>query len=146
MSFPQTYLIQPKFKKSIEEIEEWTQSKEPFLTFRTEVFWRTGSYYIHVQDQEELDLLKRLCEQDLTLMLDDFQDFELIDTWDGVSEDYYVINDEGEYLDIEEDALASELFEAYQEDWSDALYERDFDSDGCQTNIYNGFTMELETE
>jgi len=146
MEFPQTYLIQPKYKKSIEEVEEWVQSKEPYLTFRTEIFWRSGSYLVHVQDQEELDLLTRLHENDLTLMLEDFQDFELLDTWDGVSEDYYVMDVKGNYLDTEEDAVAVELLEAYQEEWSDALYERDFDSEGCQTNIYNGFTMELETK
>lgn len=144
MEFPVTYEITPKYKKSVEEIELWRN--EEGNTFRTEVMWRSGTYLVHIQDADEMDMLQNAYDDEDALELDDFSEFELVDTWDSCYENYALLDKEGNELDPEEDTYAQELLEAYEEDWSDALYERGFDSEDLYTTIYNGFNMELVKE
>ena len=41
-----SYKIEPRFKKSVEEIEHW-RNPETEQTPSVEVLWRTGEYIIH---------------------------------------------------------------------------------------------------
>lgn len=140
--FPKVYEINPKYKKSLYEREVW--SNETHI-FETEIMWRQGTYLVTINDQEEEETFLKIAEEEGILELDDYE-FEMLDTYDSCSEDYNVYDKQWNQLDPDEDTYAHELLEAYQEDWSDALYERDFDSDEMFTTIYNGFEYTLVEE
>jgi hypothetical protein len=134
-----TYRITPACKKSVEEVECWS-NEEKGLNFYTEIMWRSGEYLIHLESEDDVELFESTKDDTDEFCLDNFH-YELVETHDACSEDYYVLNRK-DYSKAE-DEYATQLIEKYEEDWSDALYEEGFDSTELTTTIYNGIEYEL---
>ena len=86
------------YKKSLEESEIW--KKGPKIVNQT-TLWRAGSFDITPQNQDECDYLEEAWADgvDGELCIDDFEDHEFIDAWDGISEEFDDEDLEDEYLE-----------------------------------------------
>ncbi len=147
-----TYLVSNAFKKSIWEVEPFHHEDKSKIGLNTEICWRSGSWLITPQNDEEIELLKEMQINDPSnddfkegfLDLSDFEECELQETFDGVEEriEYH----EG-WTDEDKEKLEEE-FEADEEvfGWYDFLTERGYDSYGCENYIYNGVLIEEQTE
>ena len=133
-TFPISFTVRPACKKSLEEVEVWKNDKGHM--FITEVMWRSGEYIVHLNDEDDLQLWEECKDDTDEFVLDNFE-HEMVETFDACSEEYSVVIDNVTITDED-----NEIIQAYQEDWSDALYERDFEAENMTTTIYNGIVYE----
>ena len=135
-----SYKIEPRFKKSVEEIEHW-RNPETEQTLAVEVLWRTGEYIIHPQNEEEEQEILRFANMNEDeaaeegFVITAFEEWELISTWDGCYEEVHF------HWDLEDDER-EELSEQYWEENTQMFYDMGFDSYDCDITIYNGITIE----
>jgi hypothetical protein len=73
--------VQPKWKKSIEEVERWTSAENPRV-YERNIGWRWGSYILTVTE-EELKELQEWQDND-SLEITAYENWELESTWDSV--------------------------------------------------------------
>ena len=131
-----SYKVSPKYKKSVEEVEflRGVEDKNKFASICT--LWRSGSYVIHTENEEEEEMLKDL-DDAFVFEVTEFENWELIETWDGCSEDVTFIRGFS-------DEKAEELHEQIEEEgWWDILIEREgMDSEDMEIFIHNGVIVE----
>lgn len=143
-----TYLVSNAFKKSIWEVEVYYNDDKSKPGLNTEVCWRSGSWLITPQNEDEITELESFHIKDPInddykegcLDLSDFEECEMQSTHDGVEERIEYHNG---WSDEDKEKLEQE-FEDDEEafGWYDFLTERGYDSHGCENYIYNGVIIE----
>lgn len=128
------YTICNLYKKSLEESELWKKGPK---TVGQNTLWRAGSFDITPQNQDECDYLDEAWADgtDGELFVNDFEDWEMIDAWDGISEEFDDEDLEDEYLEQLEN----------EEDWPtryDFMTERGYEEKGCEFTFYAGIMVE----
>jgi len=86
-----TYSITNKWKKSYVEIEEFKDYEgQTGDSIKYETGWRSGTWQITPQDQEEVDQLMDAQAEDWEDVLhpNEFQEAEMIESWDGCWDDW----------------------------------------------------------
>jgi hypothetical protein len=156
------YLLEPKWKKSVYESERFKKTLEDGTTVYAtlEVCWRYGKYLIQVPEtNEELDswaeerdvlvedyggydecreaLMPDDDEETTYHELDDY-DYEMIETWDGISEDWNIHAWGPSKDEVNEniDEYIEELEEAYQENYNEGVNELGYDEDTFFVEIH----------
>jgi hypothetical protein len=134
-----TYFVEPQFKKSFVETQRWENAEGDKLT--QEIGWRWGSAFITPENETEVKLLEAASQGEM-LTFSDFENWELIECWDGCWEDW-------ESVDVDIDNLQEE-FEASEnseESWFDEWLreEMNYDNDDCVFDIIGGINIS-ETE
>ena len=82
-----TYQIDPLYKKSLVEIEQFRHEDGRMLN--TEVLWRGGTFHIKITSQEEADELQGCIGEDGDMWdYESFEEIEMDSTFDGCSEDF----------------------------------------------------------
>lgn len=134
------YEVSPKWKKSFVETEYFT-NRDGTKTVAVETCWRGGTVRVTPQNEDEVEWLQTALdsaeESDYGDEFEpyDFEEFEFIDSWDGVSEDYHFTSNGAEWTDEQMESLQ----EAMEEDFaSSVLEEAGYDSSDCEVIIYNG--------
>lgn len=127
------FRVSPKYKKSVEEVEFFVNGDGERIS--CSVLWRSGEYIIRPTCPEEEEMLENL-DDAFVFEVTAFEDWELIETWDGCSEDisYYGVKDE------ERIALMEESYE--ENGFWDMCEEFDFQPDDCEIFIHNGVNVE----
>lgn len=129
-----SYKVSPKYKKSVEEVEFLRGPDDKFAS--VSVLWRGGEYVIHTESEEEEAMLKDL-DDAFVFEVTEFENWELLQTWDGCSEDISFIRG---FSDEESEELQEEI---YEEGWWDILVEREsMEPDGIEVFIHNGVIVE----
>lgn len=136
-----TYDISAYYKKSLYEIEMF-KNTETSQSLNTEVCWRNGTFRVRIEDEEEANILQQSIGEDGDIWdYEDYSEVELVDTFDGCSEDFEF------YGPNWDEESQEELQEAYEDDDEcfsayDFLENRGYDSLGCNWQIHGGVTAE----
>lgn len=133
------YQITPKWKKSVEEVEYFT-NLDGTKTVEVSVLWRSGTFRVTPQTADEVEALEyALANDDDVFEPYAFEEYEFIDTWDGVSEDVEYSTNGGEWSDEEMEEIETEREEEFL---STILEERGYDPSDCEVFIHNGIEAE----
>lgn len=111
------YIVTPAHKKSVLETECFEDESGNRVMVTT--CWRAGTFKVYVPetleehreagyDDDDVGTWLWPNEDDDFVELDDFYEFEMIDTWDGCSEDYEIFVEDEEYRDLIEETLYEE--------------------------------------
>ena len=79
------YIVTNKYKKSIEEVENFRKGK---VSFSLSTTWRSGSWAIIPQTEDECNELQKAQESEDVFELYDFEEVEFLDTYDGDSMEF----------------------------------------------------------
>ena len=92
------YLIEPEFKKSVSEEQYWCNTLKNGLRVTVKVgnLYRWGSFYINLNEKEKNDLHSKE-----SVVINEYEDFELIEMWDGGCDFWVDILDEDDYTQEE---------------------------------------------
>lgn len=135
------YQVSNRWKKSVEEIEHFVNDKIEGRLFIS-VLWRGGEYLVTPQNEDECEWLQCYIDDSEcsdTLCVTDFEEYELISTWDGCSEDMDFSNQISEAFDEE---TLDEWREGYYEEHWDWLEENGWHPEDMECYIYNGVIVE----
>ena len=140
------YAITPKFKKSVEEIEFFSNEDDTKI-ISVCTLWRGGDYYITPVDEDEAEMLQEYFDEysnddnrfeNTSMEITAFAEWELGSTWDGISVEYEFT---GKY-DWKEDEK-EELTETLDENgYWDFCDENGFESTDCEIHIHQGVYIE----
>jgi hypothetical protein len=147
------YLIEPELKKSTYEEQIWTNKLKNNKTVSVKVgnLFRWGSFYIDLDEKEK----KELCKKD-NILVNDYDNFELIEMWDGGCDFWVDIVDEDNYTEQEIQEINSMIY-----DWPNGECPDDEDEEGydeqkmelngwyetdCEYYITAPFKLELVTQ
>ena len=128
------YLISNQVKKAVVECEFFSGENNRLLEVQTT--WRYGEYKITPNNDEEVNILR---EAEENFCVSEFEDWELISTFDGISVDYYF------HWNIEE-TEKEKFIENLEEDgyWS-YLDENGWDAEPMEVWIYDGIDIKEGT-
>jgi len=92
------YLIEPEYKKSAYDEQIWNNTLKNGKPVSVKVgnLYRWGSFYIELTDIQKEDLLKKE-----SVLLNDYEEFELIEMWDGGCDFWVDIVDEDDFTEEE---------------------------------------------
>ena len=101
------YLIEPEYKKSACEEQIWNNTLKNGKPVSVKVgnVYRWGSFYIELTEREKEELLKK--DQ---VLLNDYEDFELIEMWDGGCDFWVNIVDEDDFTEEELEEINALLY------------------------------------
>lgn len=123
----QQYLIEPKYKKSVCEEQIWTNTLKSGKKVAVKVgnVYRWGHFHITINEEEKGDILTK----DI-ILINDYEDYELISMWDGGCDFWLDIVDEDKYSEEEINEINELLYKSAEEedDDDDELYE-DYDEE-----------------
>jgi len=137
-----TYVISPKWKKTLIEIEVYAHADGRRLN--TEKLWRAGSFEVTIKDEEELKELNACLTDGTEWQSDNFESFELLDAWDGISSEFVFY---GSSFSAKDKNALTEEYEAQLEgdDWED-MYEflcsKGYEPVAVDYIIYSGIEVE----
>ncbi len=122
------YLIEPKDKKSVCEEQTWTNTLKNGKSVAVKVgnVYRWGQFHITINEKEKTELLARE-----TVLINNYEDYELISMWDGGCDFWLDIVDEDKYSEEELNEINVLLYKSSDEDDNDdddELYE-DYDEE-----------------
>ena len=130
------YLIEPEHKKSTYEEQTWTntlKNSKP-VSLKVGNLYRWGSFNIDLSENEKKDIDKKE-----TVLLNDYENFELIEMWDGGCDFWVDIVDEGSFTEEELEEINSLIYS-----WpvGKCPEDEDEDDDGYdeQKMEFNGWT------
>lgn len=125
-----TYLISNQVKKAVVECEFFSGENNRLLEVQTT--WRYGEYKITPNNDEEVNILR---EAEENFCVSDFEEWEMVSTFDGISVDYYF------HWNIEE-TEKEKFIENLEEDgyWS-YLDENGWDAEPMEVWIYDGIDI-----
>jgi hypothetical protein len=130
------YLIEPEYKKSTYEEQTWTntlKNSKP-VSLKVGNLYRWGSFNIELSEKEKEDIVKKE-----TVLLNDYENFELIEMWDGGCDFWVDIVDEGSFTEEELEEINSLIYS-----WpvGKCPEDEDEDEDGYdeQKMEFNGWT------
>jgi len=140
------YDVSAHWKKSLTEIEMFHNEKTE-QRMNVETLWRNGTFRVTVANEDEAEMLQNCIGEDGDIWdFEDYEEIELVDTFDGCAEDWVNYGkgwEEGEFEALEESYIEDmesddcELFGFY--DW---LEDKEFESVGCNWQIHGGITVE----
>lgn len=87
-----SYTITNRYKKSY--VEETYYEKDD-VKIKREIGWRTGTWVITIENQEEAEKLEKFTKEDYEgeiVPYEEFENAEFENSWDGCWEDWEVIN------------------------------------------------------
>ena len=83
-----SYDISPLMKKSTFEIEQY-KNPETNQMLNTEIGWRYGCFRITVQNEEEASYIQNALGEDGQIWdYEDYEEIEMLETWDGCWEEF----------------------------------------------------------
>ena len=143
-----TYDVSPYMKKSLYEIEMFKHEKTN-KCLNVETCWRSGTFRVRIEDHEDLEELEQCVGKDAEVFdYESFQNIEMLDCWDGCSEEFvYYGSGETAWSDDETELLE----EQYEEDedsfgFFEFLEDKGYISLDCNYQIYNGVIVEEAEE
>jgi hypothetical protein len=106
------YLIEPEYKKSAYDEQIWNNTLKNGKPVSVKVgnVYRWGSFYIELTEREKEELLKK--DQ---VLLNDYEDFELISMWDGGCDFWVDIVDEDDFTEEELEEINALLYSTQEE-------------------------------
>ena len=115
------YTIEPEYKKSACEEQIWTNTLKNGENVSVKIgnVYRWGSFYIELTDKEKEDLLEKE-----TVLLNDYEDFELIEMWDGGCDFWINIVNEEDYSEEQLEEINTLLYK-----WPEGKVPEDEDED-----------------
>lgn len=117
------YLIEPEYKKSACEEQIWNNTLKNGKPVSVKVgnLYRWGSFYVELTEREKEELLKK--DQ---VVLNDYEDFELIEMWDGGCDFWVNIVDEDDFTEEELEEINALLYSTEDdEDEDDECYDEE---------------------
>lgn len=117
----QSYIIKPIYKKSSMEKQDWENTLSTGKTVIVQVcnLYRWGEFSIELSEKEKEDILKK---DDIEL--DDYDEYELIEMWDGGCDFHIDIVDEEIYTVEEKEEIEKLLY-----NWNGEVPEYEDDDD-----------------
>ena len=83
-----TYDVSAMWKKSTYEIEMY-KNKETEQSLNTEIGWRSGSFRVTIQNEDEATALQQCIGEDGEIWdFEEYEEIELLETWDGCWEEF----------------------------------------------------------
>lgn len=144
----QQYLIEPKHKKSVCEEQTWTNTLKNGKSVSVKVgnVYRWGEFHITINETEKAELLKK----DIVL-INDYEDNELLSMWDGGCDFWVDIVDEDKYSEEELKEINILLYKSAEEenDDDDELYDEEkmcengWDEIECEYTLNAPFELKL---
>ena len=120
----QQYLIEPKYKKSVCEEQIWKNTLKNGKSVSVKVgnVYRGGEFHITINETEKAELLKK----DIVL-INEYEDYELLSMWDGGCDFWVDIVDEDKYSEEELNEINILLYKSGEEedDDDDELYDEE---------------------
>jgi len=135
------YAVSPRYKKSFEENEYWTDGKGKRITITT--LWRGGTINITPQNQDEAAWLSQAVSQEDDDIFEpySFEDYEYQSAWDGISVDLCFNGFDGnDGDDLSEEC--QKIQDGYDEDSTMFLEEEGFDIDDSEVFMYGELDVE----
>jgi hypothetical protein len=117
------YLIEPEYKKSACEEQIWNNTLKNGKPVSVKVgnVYRWGSFYIELTEREKEELLKK--DQ---VLLNEYEDFELIEMWDGGCDFWVNIVDEDDFTEEELEEINALLYSTEDDaDEDDECYDEE---------------------
>lgn len=110
------YLIEPEYKKSACEEQIWNNTLKNGKPVSVKVgnLYRWGSFYVELTEREKEELLKK--DQ---VVLNDYEDFELIEMWDGGCDFWVNIVDEDDFTEEELEEINALLYSTEDDEEED---------------------------
>ena len=107
------YLIEPEYKKSAYDEQIWNNTLKNGKPVSVKVgnLYRWGSFYIELTDIQKEDLLKKE-----SVLLNDYEEFELIEMWDGGCDFWVDIVDEDDFTEEELEEINALLYSTPEDD------------------------------
>lgn len=138
-----TYDVSAMWKKSTFEIEQY-KNDETDQMLNTEVMWRSGSFRITIQNEEEATVLESSIGEDGEIWdYEDYEEIELLETWDGCSEDFVFYGPN--WTDEDKEELEDSYLNQDDDEWF-SMYEflenRGYTPLCCNYQIHNGTIVE----
>ena len=125
-----TYRMMNAYKKSVIEIEYKKKGKKQAVI---ETCWRSGSWNVIPQNEDEIEYLKSGLEGE-SIEIYEFEELEFLETWDGCSEDW-------EFYNIDEDEQET-IQEAWREDGHMWFDDNEWSELDPEVIIHNGILLE----
>ncbi len=128
------YLIEPEFKKSACEEQYWSNTLKHGLGVTVKVgnLFRWGSFYININEKEKNELLSKE-----SVLVNEYEDFELIEMLDGGCDFWVNILDEDDYTEKELEEINRLLYKS-----SECSEDDGYDEE----KMYNNGWLEMDCE
>lgn len=144
-----TYDVSAMWKKSTYEIEMY-KNKDTEQSLNTEIGWRSGSFRVTIQNEDEATTLQQCIGEDGEIWdYDEYEEIELLETWDGCWEEFIFY---GPNWTEESQAELEASWEENQES-DDAAFSRyeflednGWESLDCNFQIHGGVIVEESEE
>ena len=138
-----TYDVSAMWKKSTFEIEQY-KNEETDQMLNTEVMWRSGSFRVTIKNEEEASMLQSSIGDDGDIWdYEDYEEIELLETWDGCSEDFVFYGPN--WTDEDKEELEDSYLNQDDDEWF-SMYEflenRGYAALDCNWQIHNGTIVE----
>ena len=106
------YLIEPKYKKSVFEEQTWTNTLKSgkSVTVKVGNVYRWGEFHITINEKEKAEILTKD-----TVLLNDYEDCELLSMWDGGCSFWLDIVDEEKYSQKEINEINELLYKSTED-------------------------------
>ena len=136
------YLIEPEYKKSACEEQFWknTLKNDKPVCVKVGNLYRWGSFYIDLNDAEKTELLNKD-----TVIVNEYENYELIEMWDGGCDFWVEIVDEDDFTEEEQDEINSLLYR-WKEPPSDEEEDEDDDENYDEDKMEANGWMETDCE
>ena len=142
-----SYDISAYWKKSLIEIEMFKHEngKRP----NTEVLWRNGTFRIKVENEDEAKELSTCIGEDGAMWdYEDYENIELLDTFDGCAQDFiFYGSGDNEWSDEDKEKLEEDYEEQLDNsDWMsryEFLEDSGYESQGCNWQIQGGISVKV---
>jgi len=136
-----TYEISCMNKKSVYELEYWTDNDNDKNRVKTETMWRNGEWLITPQDEDEVEMLTDAMTQGDSDWFEPqaFQENEFLECWDGCSFDMEILEFDGD------EEAREQLEENVYEEGTGYFFDNDWDTVDCEYLFYGPIRVE-ETE
>lgn len=137
-----TYEISCMNKKSVYELEYWTDNDNDKNRVKTETMWRNGEWLITPQDEDEVEMLTDAMNQEDTDWFEPqvFEVNEFQECWDGCSFDVELLEFEG--TDDEKESLV----ESIEDEGTGYFFDNGFDTVDCEYLFYGPIVVEETTK
>jgi hypothetical protein len=123
-----SYTVSNANKKCVVEVEEFYNKTTDAWVY-VETTYRSGEFAVIPQDEGEVANLLECLELCDPFELSMFEEAEMEGMFDGVCLEF----------DVRDEALGEQLEEA--DDWFDLLEELGYESEGCESTIYDGIEI-----
>jgi len=149
------YSIEPEYKKSAQEEQIWENKLQNGKSVQLKVgnLYRWGTFHIKISESQKEEIAKQE-----SILINDYEDFELIEMWDGGCDFWVDIVDEDDYSEEELDEINKLIYkwpednrpeDADDEDEDDEIYDEEklyansWSEVECEYTLNGPFKLEL---